>query len=209
MHTIHTTLGFIVGSRPYGDAGKILSVFTRDFGLVYATAQGIRLEKSKLRYYVQDYSFGTYSMVKGREYWRMTSANSPIEHSAIGPSNYLTIRSGSRGLITRIALLLRRLLHGEEAHPELFDCVFECTKFLALGNMADVVNETLSGEDLQTLESLVVARILYALGYIGDVGGLNEEMRSVEIDIGLLRRLNGEGSFLNEHINKALKESML
>ena len=58
MHPIHTTLGFVINSRPYGEAGKLLSIFTRDFGLVLANAQGIRLEKSKLRPFIQDYSFG-------------------------------------------------------------------------------------------------------------------------------------------------------
>ena len=74
MHAIHTTPGFIIGSRPYGEAGKMLSIFTRDFGLVTATAQGIRLERSKLRYHAQDLSFGSFSLVRGREFWRLTSA---------------------------------------------------------------------------------------------------------------------------------------
>src|SRR3989338_4347951 len=74
MNPIHTTPGFIIASRPYGETGKILSIFTRDIGLVGAVAQGIRLEKSKLRYHTQDYSFGTFSFVRGRELWRLTDA---------------------------------------------------------------------------------------------------------------------------------------
>ena len=199
MHAIQTTPGYIIGSRAYGDAGKILSIFTRDFGLVYATAQGIRLEKSKLRYYIQDYSFGVYSLVRGREYWRVTSANSTKEL-------FYGLQLGTSELIARIAFLLKRLLHGEEAHPELFDCVFECAKFLGQEN---------SNEVMQTLESLVVARILYALGYIGkieevlDTTGLAGQMRSKEISVELLRSIAVNRALLNQHINKALKESML
>ena len=195
MHTIHTTPGFIIGSRAYGDAGKILFIFTRDFGLIYATAQGIRLEKSKLRYYIQDHSFGIYSLVRGREYWRMTSASADLGFKIYD------LRKEEKELMARIALLLRRLLQGEEAHPELFDRIFECAKFLE--------RQALSDDEMQALESLVVARMLHALGYIGDVVEFGTNMSSVEIDVGLLDSLAGTRTLLNQHINKALKESML
>ena len=199
MHTIHTTPGFIIGSRPYGDAGKILSVFTRDFGLIYATAQGIRLERSKLRYYIQDYSFGIYSLVRGREFWRVTSATAePRIDSIVGRPDFVLT---TQELVARVALLLRRLLHGEEAHPELFDCVFECA--------ISLTGTTLNDDLMQTLESLVVARMLFALGYIGNITDLNEEMQSTAITPELLHILVGKRTLLNQHINKALKESML
>jgi hypothetical protein len=51
--------------------------------------------------------------------------------------------------------------------------------------------------------------MLHALGYIGDVSGLGEEVKSVEISVGLLESLCDKKPLLNNHINKALKESML
>ena len=53
----------------------MISIFTRDLGLVFASAQGIRFEKSKLRPFTRDYSFGQFSFVKGKEYWRLTGAS--------------------------------------------------------------------------------------------------------------------------------------
>ncbi len=222
MHAIHTTPGFIVGTRPYGDAGRILAIFTRDFGLIYATAQGIRLEKSKLRYFTQEYSFGTYSLVRGKEFWRVTSANGESQDLRF---KIYDLRSEHRELIARIALLLRRLLQGEEPHPELFDIVFVCWNFLGksvadlpggsiemLGESNDgpiSMHEKLNENEMQTLESLVVARMMFALGYIGEVAGLTDELKSVEISSELLRNLAGQKTVLNQHINKALKESML
>src|SRR5690349_11857408 len=91
MYAIHTTPGFIIGSRPYGEAGKMLSIFTRDLGLVLAAAQGIRLEKSKLRYSAQDYSFGTFSLVRGKEFWRLTNS----APTSAGESSLPTARSES------------------------------------------------------------------------------------------------------------------
>ena len=252
MHAIHTTPGFIVGTRPYSDAGRILTIFTRDFGLIYATAQGIRLEKSKLRYYTQEYSFGTYSLVRGKEFWRVTSATTNIEQlkdflsadrsemiERFDTSTIKLFENGKQELIARIALLLKRLLQGEDPHPELFDIVIGCRRFL-MNFQGDLISESeksivplitiqdntiqipkesdgalskahekLNENEMQTLESLVVARIMFALGYIGEVGGLTDQLKSAEITPELLRSLNGQRTTLNQHINKALKESML
>ncbi len=225
-----------------------MSIFTRELGLVRATAQGIRLEKSKLRYSSQLYSFGIFSFVHGKEFWRLTSAGELLTappllaggalprssfHSSSGDSSHpsggannsissavplgrdTVFRGGEaeRGravparsstvidLIARLALLLRRLLHGEEAHPELFDCVFECVKFLNINKLTE--------EQTQTLESLTVARTLHKLGYIGNDARLDGHLRSNDLTAQLLNELKNKRAMLNGHINKALKESHL
>src|SRR3989344_458642 len=148
MHIIHTTPGFIIKSRPRGESGKLLSIFTRDLGLVLATAQGIRLEKSKLRYHSQEYSFREFSFVRGKEFWRLTNAQSYVS-APVGDD-----------LVIRIALLLRRLLHGEEANPELFDHISKSFSFLM--NLSEILDE-----QRNMLESVIVLRVLYFLGYVG------------------------------------------
>jgi DNA repair protein RecO len=194
MHLIHTTPGFVIDSRPRGEAGKLVSIFTRDYGLVMAAAQGIRLEKSKLRYHVQEYSFGTFSLVRGKEYWRLTSAQET-------PDQKYKIKSND-DLIARAALLLKRLLHGEEPHPELFSIIESCARFLA-------ENEAVSPEHLKTLESLIILRMLHALGYIGKDADVSEALESGPIDLRLLDSIAPKRTALNQHINKALRESHL
>jgi len=219
MYSIHTTLGFIIDSRPSGEAGKLLSIFTRDLGLVMATAQGIRLEKSKLRYSAQLYSFGNFSFVRGREFWRLTNASAaPRSRDVVSPDASVAAggrdceRQKRRGvivsatgagneLIARLALLLCRLLHGEEAHSELFDCVLECVNFSS--------TDKFTGELIQTLESLTVARVLHKLGYIGDEPQLNGHFQSNDITIELIDKLKEKRTLLNKHINNALHESHL
>jgi DNA repair protein RecO len=207
MHAIHTTSGFIIGSRPSGEAGKLISVFTRDLGLVFASAQGIRFEKSKLRSFTQDYSFGRFSFVRGKEYWRLTSAQGENPYPRNNPNLriHANATNGAQVLMVRIASLLERLLHGEEAHPELFDCVQSAANFLT-------DNQSLNAEEFQTLESLIVIRILNKLGYIGhigDVAELNSHIQSAELSAELLDKLKGKRTIMNSHINKALKESHL
>ena len=199
MHAINTTPGFIIDSRPYGEAGKILSLFTRDFGLVSAVAQGSRLEKSQLRYFAQDHSLGVYSLVRGREFWRLTSAQSPVGNENDEQTSIMSVRSK---LVGRVSLLLKRLLQGEEPHPELFGRVGVLLAFLA-------ENSDLNVDEIQTLESLTVLRILRSLGYVGDDGGLAELADSQELSRDLIKTVAAKRLAMNRHINKALKESHL
>lgn len=118
-------------------------------------------------------------------------------------------------LIARLAILLCRLLHGEEAHPELFDCILKCVEFFdskqknidSACRGENTLN--LSDDQMQTLESLTVARILYRLGYIGDDALLNGYLQSSEVSVELLEKLKSKRILINQHVNKALKESHL
>ena len=71
MHTIFETDCFVISSSPQGEANKQLDLLTRDFGLIRATAQGVRWLKSKLRYSLTDFSFTHASLVRGKEFWRV------------------------------------------------------------------------------------------------------------------------------------------
>lgn len=206
MYTITTTPGFIIHSRSYGEAGKILSIFTRDLGLVSAIAQGIRLEKSKLRYHVRDYTFGTFSLVKGKEFWRLTSAMatsdfnfeaSPLSLPSLSPS---APHLGSEvSVYVRIAILLKRLLHGEEPHPELFEC---------LESVAEM-NRSISPERLPEIESLTALRILNLLGYIGDSEIIRPFVHSHSISEEILEDLSQLRPKVNGIINASLQASHL
>jgi recombinational DNA repair protein (RecF pathway) len=208
MYAIHTTPGFIIGSRPSGEAGKTLSIFTRDLGLIRASAQGIRFEKSKLRPFVQDYSMGRYSFVKGKEFWRLTNAEESHRMQGVDPEPSVSVESpansGAQGVIARIALVLGRLVQGEDPHPELFETIDRAFSFLASKGYL-----RLDAESKRTFETLLVARILHRLGYISVVPELGETIQSDDIDAEALRALERDRQSLNRHINRALRESHL
>ncbi len=197
MHSIYTTRGFVIDSRPYGEAGKILSLFTRDFGLVSAVAQGIRLERSKLRYFAQDHSLGVFSLVRGKDLWRLTGTQAGTDAGT----------SDKRGpmaseIVARVGSLLKRLLQGEDPHPELFVCVESLLRFLER-------NQGLNGDERKALESLTVFRILRNLGYVGDDDSLSAVVDPKDITREMLRDASAKRIVMNRHINKALKESHL
>jgi len=74
MYSVYTTAGFVLGSAERGEANKIYSIYTKDFGLVRASAQAVRLEKSKLRYNLDDFTHGHFSLVRGKELWKLTGS---------------------------------------------------------------------------------------------------------------------------------------
>ena len=152
MHHIHHSEAFILGSRPKGEDSKMLILYTRELGLIFAHAQGIRKISSKLRYVLQDFSRVQIDLVRGKEIWRLTTA-API-HSY---THILRARPAER-ILARIASLLIRLVPGEEASEEVFQTLSRTYTLLEV--------EGQSAEDYRALELLSVARILVALGYL-------------------------------------------
>ena len=101
---IYTTRGLVLSERPVREADRIYNILTRDFGLVRATALGVRKINSKLRGSIEPVSLSNVSLVRGKEHWRLTSAE--------------FIRSFKQ---SRPLSLLENLVAGEAPHPELFD----------------------------------------------------------------------------------------
>lgn len=184
MHHIYTTPAFVVHSIPHGEAGKFLLLFTRDFGMIGATAQGIRLSQSKLRYHVQDSSFSNVSIVRGKEVWRLTGAHE-LDHSKD------TI------LHLKILKLLKRLLQGEDKNENLFEIIEELYKT----NVDD--------KDYNDVECITVLRILNALGYIRN----NEEIKQLLVDnkinTDVIEYFRPKKANILNIINSGLKESQL
>ena len=108
MHHIHHTEGIILGSRNFGEAGEYYSIFTRDLGMIYASAQGVRKMSSKLRFILQDFVYVKNDLVQGKDFWRVTSASKTNQLEQIY-KNRATFK-----VVSNIANLLKRLLAGVE-----------------------------------------------------------------------------------------------
>lgn len=194
MHHIYHTHGFILSSRNSGEANKMLSIYTREMGLVRATCQGLRLHKSKLRFALQDFSYTKVDLVRGKEIWRVTSATN------ITSFPYARSDRQSLLLIARLSKLIERFCNGEEESNKIFD------DFLQALYLLD--DTSISKETREALELHLVLRIMNSLGYIGESTMLSSYLSNsfdqVEIE-GLLK----ERQSIIAHINKALNESGL
>ncbi len=185
MHHLYTTPSFIIHSSPYGESGKFLLLFTKDFGMIGATAQGIRLIQSKLRYHTQDYSFSNISIVRGKDMWRLTGAEA------------LNISIKARSLHIKILKLLKRLLHGEEKNEKLF-------KIVEL-----LFTSEIDEKDFDIVECVTVLRILDSLGYIRNTEKLESFLTDNQINDEILVKAQASKSHIVQIINSALKESQL
>ncbi|MBI2888401.1 MAG: DNA repair protein RecO [Parcubacteria group bacterium] len=199
MYRIYSTEGLILRSFDVGEASKVLSLFTKEFGLLSARVQGVREERSKLRYHLQDFSLASFDLVRGKNGWRVTSARDS-ENLVLFP--VVQKRNAALGVLVRVSSLLTRLLHGEEKNTELYSDVVSSFSILQ--------NAVIEEGSLNDFEVLLLMRILHHLGYWGNDAVLSPFLNSFEIE-----KPETLASFapVRRHairrINAALKETQL
>jgi len=152
MYTIHQNPGFIIDTMDTGEKNRFFWIFTQDFGLINASAQGVRSTTSKLNPFLQQYSFSVLEFVKGKDVWRITNALAFQEEQIV----FTELSKLAQESLARIALLLRRLYVGEESHSQLFFELYEGVYKLT---------KTYDSETIQAVEILIMIKILYHLGY--------------------------------------------
>ncbi len=177
-----------------GEANKMLAIYTREMGLVWAAAQGVRLHKSKLRFTLQDFSYVNVDLVRGKELWRVTSAR----HVSSFP--FARSNASSLLMITRVSKLLERLCRGESPSESIFDDYIQALYLLD--------DDNISPESKEALELHLVLRIMNNLGYIGDSDILSKYL-CFSFDYSKTESLLKERQSIIAHINKALNESQL
>jgi len=198
MYTIYQTEGIVLGGADSGEANRYLYIFTKDLGLVGATAQGLRELKSKLRYSLQDFSYSKIDLVRGKSGWRVVSAQSIINYSYMLRDEDKKV---SFETIARLCRLLRRLLKGEEKNEKLFNEVIE---------ILELFNErSFNGEQVFSLEIIVVMRILNNLGYWGTHKTLSPFLEGNISEPNLLVQITKTKPLAIREINKALHETQL
>lgn len=192
MHHIYHTEGIILSSNNFGEAGRYYSIFTRDLGMIYASAQGIRKISSKLRFILQDFSYLKIDLIKGKDFWRITSASKTNKLEEL-------IRPEIFGVCVNISKLLKRLLAGEDPNKELF---IDLLDGLAILEKAETIDE------IRNIEAVIVLRILNNLGYIGGNETLKDFIRS-PFEKELIFEVSKSRTKILDQINKALRETHL
>lgn len=194
MHHIYHNHGFILDSRNIGEANKMLVIYTREMGLVRCAVQGVRLNKSKLRFALQDFSYVKVDLVRGRDLWRVTSATS------INSFPYARKDKQALLLIARISKLIERLCDGEEPNTKIFDDFVQALYILD--------DESVAISTREALELHLVLRIMNTLGYIGESSIISDYL-SLPFDQIKTDDLLKERKSIIAHINKAISESGL
>jgi len=150
-HYLYHTKALILNRRELGEADLWLELFSESFGRVGALASGVRKPEAKLRYHLYGSWRGEFSLVAGKNFWRITG----IEATHL-PVNLKFSLAKARAA-TRALGWLSRLAVAEEKHSSLFEELSGGFDFLS--------QEELSRLELGDWESLLLARMIFHLGY--------------------------------------------
>lgn len=149
----YTTEAIVCGSTHHNTSDKSYLLFSRDAGMLWATARSVREERSKQRYALQDFSRIRVSLVKGKSGWRIGSVES---HG----NPFLNAESRlERGRVNYVISQLRRYVHGEVPLPRVYDDVIAI-----LDAQAELQEKNLQ------IQQLFLARLLSELGYLAPEG---------------------------------------
>ena len=151
-YQVYTTEALVCGSFDNNTADKSFLLFTRDAGMLYASARSVREERSRQRYALQDFSLITVSLIRGKTGWRIGSVDS--DHNFFR----IALTREARGSVVRTLKLVRRYVQGEEPHSKLYTELITALQYLA----ASTVPQRLLAEEV------IAARFFYELGYISD-----------------------------------------
>ncbi len=191
-HTKHHTEALIVGTYDRGEVDRLYMLFTKDFGLLYAKARGVRKIHSKLRSTLQNLSHIHCSLIRAQDTWQLTNAD---VHDTLAASLYGKEKELLR--VGRIVKLLKRLLEREEKNKALYQTVIEGLRYLA--------HPTLSTQERDYTEALVVMRILHALGYLGNPHYFGYLLGSVHVNDMLVGETGRVQSRAVAEINRSLR----
>ena len=197
MYHLYHTPAFVLGGTSFGEANKHFTLFTRELGMITASATSVRAERSKLRYGLQDFSLSDITLVRGRERWRITNAT-------LVEDVFRAFRHSpeATALFARVFRLLRRLLSGEEKNEPLFTTLVYAFSFLQ-------TPEAASGEHANT-EIILVLRILYLLGYLAPRTEFSPFISDLLLwDAALVKRAGKLRALALADINHSLRQTQL
>jgi recombinational DNA repair protein (RecF pathway) len=122
-------------------------LFTREAGMLYASARSVREERSKQRYALQICSHVRVTLVHGKSGWKIVGAE-PLHNLY----NEMHTREG-RAFLRNVILLLRRVIHGDTSHHDIFEDVVTAIFLVARSSS-------------NSIELILSLRILSRLGYV-------------------------------------------
>ncbi len=153
MYHKYRTEALVLGREARGEGDALITLLTKEFGLVRTEVKSVRLERSHLRYALQTFSLVDATLVRGKTTWRVAGARGMVAYGM------LLAHTHARAAMARLALLLRRLVRGDFLEASACFLVYR-DAFAAL---------LLAGEDterVRAVEALCALRLLHILGYV-------------------------------------------
>lgn len=192
-HHRYQTEAIILGSVPRGESNRSFFLFTKEFGLIAASAQGVRKVSSKLKGSLSDFSYVDIDLIRGEEMWRVVDVQEKENTIPLHDTNTLRF-------FARFSLLIRRLMHGERSESHLFKTMIVFRNFL--------IGKTFSEHTKRDIEIVMAVKVLHELGYGGD-GAEALRVHQEPLSHELLSFVGGQRRTLTMFVNTRLRESHL
>lgn len=143
----YTSEGIVLGRRDFGEADRILILYTKNFGRVSLIAKGVRRPKSRKRGHIEVFNLVKFQAVTGRGIDLMTEAEVVDDFKEIRKS----LKKVS--LAYYFSEVIGRITHEQEANVELFN--------LILGYL----DELKTAKELRKLREDFLNELLVLMGY--------------------------------------------
>jgi DNA repair protein RecO len=189
MHHKYHTKALVLSRSLVGEDSASIALLTQDLGLVRARAQGIRKRGARLASSLQTLSVSHVSLIRGKEYWRVTGA--------ILEDNYFEqLPTQARARAGRIVALVLRLVHGESPDAAIYGIMMRFLDALSI----------LPEELHDTAECVTALHILQLLG----VDAADTDADDVDLyDPESLQKVSEGRSGLIARINRGIAASGL
>ncbi len=148
-YVTYTTEALVCGGADRGSYDRSIMLFTREAGLLFAIARGVRKEASRQRYALTDFSQIRVSLIRGKQGWIIGSVEPVRNDFALAQSR------GDRASVVKLYRLVRRFVHGEEPAPALYDCL-----------VAALAHAPTLGDNHELFDEVIMVRCLHHLGYV-------------------------------------------
>lgn len=136
----------MVSTRNHGEADRLYLIYTRDFGMVLASAKSVRTLKSKLRLHIESGALLSITLLKSKNHWKLLE---------VVAEERLLQRTESYKIFLRLLTVLKTLAFGEERNNSLFEVVTEVFKYL----------KNPENDKIVAAECLAMLKIMHSLGY--------------------------------------------
>jgi len=154
--------GIVLRHRPWGEADRLLSIYTRELGKIQAIAKGVRKPRSRKAGHVEPFTRSSLLLARGRSFYILTQAEAIALHIALREDLV------SIGYASYIIELLDRFTFDEEENRALYRL---------LGNSLTRLNR---GDDPEIVIHYYEIRLLDQVGFrpkLFSCGGCEGEIR--------------------------------
>lgn len=120
--SLYQVEGIVLRVREFGEADKILVVYTRELGKIDVLAKGARRMKSRLSGATQQFSYADFSLYRGKGMFQLTQAD--------GRTNFFILYNDLNRLAyaTYLCELTESFVPEEESQPEVLDHLLAALK---------------------------------------------------------------------------------